>query len=183
MITTRAIARDYALGATLVHALKPLDLQVPRGQLVALHGRSGSGKTTMLNLIGGLDRPTSGRVEVDGADLTAMAERDLVELRRSKVGFIFQAFGLIPILSAAENVEVPLRLAGVEVGAEAAPRAQPGDGLDRPGDAVSAEQQSGLPAEVACLGVLAIGQRDDCPGRQVEPGLDDAVIAEGDPQP
>lgn len=115
MITTHAISRDYALGGTLVHALKPLDLDIPRGQLVALHGRSGSGKTTMLNLIGGLDRPTAGKVEVDGAELTAMAEEDLVELRRYKVGFIFQAFGLIPILSAAENVEVPLRLAKVEV--------------------------------------------------------------------
>ncbi|MBO0686803.1 MAG: ABC transporter ATP-binding protein [Candidatus Dormibacteraeota bacterium] len=119
MITTHAISRDYALGGTLVHALKPLDLDIPRGQLVALHGRSGSGKTTMLNLIGGLDRPTAGKVEVDGAELTAMAEEDLVELRRYKVGFIFQAFGLIPILSAAENVEVPLRLAKVEVGERA----------------------------------------------------------------
>jgi putative ABC transport system ATP-binding protein len=115
VIRTQGACRSYAMGETVVRALEPLDLEVASGELVALHGRSGSGKTTMLNLIGGLDRPTAGLVEVDGAEVTAMDERDLVELRRHTVGFIFQAFGLIPILSAAENVEVPLRLARVPV--------------------------------------------------------------------
>jgi putative ABC transport system ATP-binding protein len=104
------------MGAGTVHALRGVSLSIARGQLVVVQGRSGSGKTTLLNLIGGLDRPTSGDVRFDGEDVVGMPERGLIELRRRRIGFIFQAFGLIPILSAAENVEVPLRLmrAGVD---------------------------------------------------------------------
>lgn len=111
LVATEGVAKDYPMGDGVVHALKPTTLRINRGQLVAIHGRSGSGKTTLLNLIGGLDRPTAGRIWVDNAEVTAMSEEDLVQLRRHQVGFIFQAFGLIPILTAAENVEVPLRLA------------------------------------------------------------------------
>lgn len=111
LVATEGVAKDYPMGDGVVHALKPTTLRIARGQLVAIHGRSGSGKTTLLNLIGGLDRPTAGRIWVDNAEVTAMSEEDLVQLRRHQVGFIFQAFGLIPILTAAENVEVPLRLA------------------------------------------------------------------------
>ena len=81
-----------------------------------MHGRSGSGKTTLLNMIGGLDRPTAGRVEVDGVEVSSLPEQALVEYRREMVGFVFQAFGLIPILTAAENVEVPLRLRRLDAG-------------------------------------------------------------------
>jgi putative ABC transport system ATP-binding protein len=108
---TRALDRDYPVGGSLVHALRHVDLQVDRGALTVVHGRSGSGKTTLLNMIGGLDRPTRGRVWVDGTEVSALPESDLVRIRREKIGFVFQAFGLIPILTAAENVEVPLRLA------------------------------------------------------------------------
>jgi putative ABC transport system ATP-binding protein len=80
------------------------------GELVIVRGRSGSGKTTLLGLVGGLDRPTAGTVRVAGADLGALSERELVTLRRSAIGFVFQSFGLIPFLSAAENVAIPLRL-------------------------------------------------------------------------
>ncbi|HET8628816.1 MAG TPA: ABC transporter ATP-binding protein [Thermomicrobiales bacterium] len=111
---TQGLTRDYPVGDGVVHALRDVSVQVGRGQLVAVRGRSGSGKTTLLTLIGGLDRPTAGRVWVDGAEVTAMAEDELVALRRYRIGFILQTFGLIPILTAAENVEVPLRLAGVE---------------------------------------------------------------------
>lgn len=114
LIETEEIAKDYPMGDGVVHALKPTSIKVARGQLVAIHGRSGSGKTTLLNLMGGLDRPTAGRVWLDGDEVSAMSEADLVELRRHRVGFIFQAFGLIPILTAAENVEVPLRLARID---------------------------------------------------------------------
>jgi putative ABC transport system ATP-binding protein len=115
IVSTESLTRDYPVGETIVHALKATSLQVGRGQLIAVHGRSGSGKTTMLNLIGGLDRPSAGKVWIDGVEVTSLPESELVGLRRYKIGFIFQTFGLIPILSAAENVEVPLRLANVEV--------------------------------------------------------------------
>jgi putative ABC transport system ATP-binding protein len=110
MVVTTRLGRDFVTGASVVHALRDVDLQVDRGELVAVRGRSGSGKTTLLSLLGGLDRPTTGEVRIDGRSLGEMDADALVELRRTKVGFIFQAFGLLSILSAAENVEVPLRL-------------------------------------------------------------------------
>jgi putative ABC transport system ATP-binding protein len=114
MVVAEHLVRDYPSGDEVVHGLRGVDLRVERGQLVAVRGRSGSGKTTLLNLLGGLDRPTSGRVVVDGDEVSAMSESALVGFRRSTVAFIFQAFGLLPILSAAENVEVPLRLVRAE---------------------------------------------------------------------
>ena len=110
MVEATGLERDYPSGEGLMRALRGVDLTVARGELVAIRGRSGSGKTTLLNLLGGLDRPTAGRVVVDGHEVSAMNERQLVEVRRRTVAFIFQAFGLVPILSAAENVEIPLRL-------------------------------------------------------------------------
>ncbi len=115
IILVESVVRDYPAPAHTVRALKGIDLAVERGQLVAVRGRSGSGKTTLLNMIGGLDRPTTGSVWVAGEDLTAMEETELARLRRETIGFVFQSFGLIPILSAAENVEIPLRLSKVGV--------------------------------------------------------------------
>jgi putative ABC transport system ATP-binding protein len=115
VVETEAVARDYPIGDTVVHALKGIDLRVGRGELVAIHGRSGSGKTTLLNCIGGLDSPSTGKVWIEGAEVTAMGEDGLLDLRRNTIGFIFQAFGLIPILTASENVEIPLRLASADV--------------------------------------------------------------------
>jgi putative ABC transport system ATP-binding protein len=104
------VVRDYPSGDTVIHALRGVSLAADPGELVAVRGRSGSGKTTLLNILGGLDRPTSGRVVIDGHEVSAMSEEQLVDVRRRSVAFIFQSFGLVPILSAAENVEVPLRL-------------------------------------------------------------------------
>jgi putative ABC transport system ATP-binding protein len=104
------LGRDYPSGGAVVHAVHDVDLGVRRGELLAVRGRSGSGKTTLLNLLGGLDRPTAGQVILDGRPVSTMTERELVEVRRRTVAFVFQAFGLVPILSAAENVEIPLRL-------------------------------------------------------------------------
>ncbi|HUF06366.1 MAG TPA: ABC transporter ATP-binding protein [Candidatus Binatia bacterium] len=114
MVVAESLSRDYPSGDTVVHALRGVSFALERGQLMAVKGRSGSGKTTLLNLLGGLDKPTSGRVLVDGAEVSAMSERQLVDFRRNTVAFIFQAFGLVPILSAAENVEIPLRLVRAE---------------------------------------------------------------------
>ncbi|MFE0178589.1 ABC transporter ATP-binding protein [Streptomyces sp. NPDC059002] len=110
MVVVEELHRTYGTGAAAVHALRGVSFTVPRGELVALKGRSGSGKTTLLNLVGGLDRPDGGTISVDGLELAGLGENGLLELRRDRIGFIFQSFGLIPILSAAENVGVPLRL-------------------------------------------------------------------------
>jgi putative ABC transport system ATP-binding protein len=110
MVRVENVHRSYGSGATAVHALRGVSFDVPRGELVALKGRSGSGKTTLLNLVGGLDEPDEGRITVDGLDLSGLGENGLLELRRDRIGFVFQSFGLIPILTAAENVGVPMRL-------------------------------------------------------------------------
>ena len=110
MVVANDLSRDYPMGDGVVHALRSVDLAVGRGELLAVRGRSGSGKTTLLNLLGGLDRPTAGRVLVDGIEISSLSEDRLVSVRRKTVAFVFQAFGLVPFLTAAENVEVPLRL-------------------------------------------------------------------------
>jgi putative ABC transport system ATP-binding protein len=114
LVTATGLTRDYPSGDGVVHALRGIDLTVERGHLLAVRGRSGSGKTTLLNLLGGLDRPTSGRVVVNGEEISSMPDGDLVEVRRRTIAFIFQSFGLVPILTAAENVEIPLRLVRAE---------------------------------------------------------------------
>ncbi len=108
-----ALSRIYRTPAGDVPAVRDVDLDVHAGELVALRGRSGSGKTTLLTMLGGIDRPTSGRVEIDGRDLADPAT-DVSALLGVRVASIFQAFGLLPILSAAENVEVPLRIRRVD---------------------------------------------------------------------
>jgi len=115
MVRVENVHKSYGHGAAAVHALRGVSFEVPRGELVALKGRSGSGKTTLLNIVGGLDAPGEGRVTVDGLDLSGLGEDGLLALRRDRVGFVFQSFGLIPILTAAENVGVPMRLRRTEV--------------------------------------------------------------------
>ncbi|MFI6758396.1 ABC transporter ATP-binding protein [Micromonospora sp. NPDC050417] len=113
LVRVEGVSRDYGSGDRVVHALRQVSFRAGQGELVAVRGRSGAGKTTLLNLIGGLDRPTTGQIFVAGREVTAAGEGDLLTLRRDTMGFVFQSFGLIPILSAAENVGVPLRLAKV----------------------------------------------------------------------
>ncbi|MDH6218828.1 ABC transporter ATP-binding protein [Streptomyces pseudovenezuelae] len=110
MVRVEDVHKSYGHGAAAVHALRGVSFEVPRGELVALKGRSGSGKTTLLNIVGGLDLPDRGRVTVDGLDLSELGEDGLLALRRDRIGFVFQSFGLVPILTAAENVGVPMRL-------------------------------------------------------------------------
>jgi putative ABC transport system ATP-binding protein len=111
LLDVRGVRRTFGAGPGAVHALRDISFEVEPGTMVALVGRSGSGKTTLLNVIGGLDRPDGGTVTVDGVDVTGLDEDGLSRLRREKVSYVFQTFGLIPVLSAAENVGVPLRLA------------------------------------------------------------------------
>ena len=113
LITTLDLRRTYTLGSEEISALRGINLTVMPGQFIAVVGRSGSGKTTLLNILAGLDKPTSGRVMFQDRDIAEMGEHDLTELRRHKIGFVFQSFGLLPLLSAFENVELPLRIAGV----------------------------------------------------------------------
>ena len=110
MIAVRSVTRTYGSGAAAVRALRGVSFDVRAGEIAAVKGRSGSGKTTLLNIVGGLDRPDSGQVAVDGAELTAMSRAELARVRRETLAFIFQSYALIPILTAAENVSVPMRL-------------------------------------------------------------------------
>jgi putative ABC transport system ATP-binding protein len=114
LVRTEALERVYRVGPREVHALQGVSLVVEPGRFVALRGRSGSGKTTLLNCVGGLDRPTAGRVWVEGQDLSRMPELKRVRLRRRRIGFVFQSFALLPTYSAGENVDLMLRLAGVK---------------------------------------------------------------------
>ena len=113
IISASSLTRAYDSGGATVRAVNGVDLEVGAGELLAVTGRSGSGKTTLLNLLSGLDRPTEGAVFFEGQDLAKLHEKELVELRRRKIGFVFQSFGLMPLLSAQENVELPLHIMGV----------------------------------------------------------------------
>ena len=113
IISTESVTRVFGAGEMAVTAVNGITLQVGQGQLLAVVGRSGSGKTTLLNLMSGLDQPTNGKIFFQGRDLSALTEADLVELRRRKISFVFQSFGLMPLLSALENVELPLHISGV----------------------------------------------------------------------
>lgn len=110
MVELRSVRRTYGTGHAAVTALHDVSFSAAPGEFVALAGRSGSGKTTLLNIVGGLDRPDAGEVIVDGTDLATLDEPSLDEVRRDTVAFVFQGFGLVPELSAAENVGLPLRL-------------------------------------------------------------------------
>jgi len=112
IVSVRNLRREYTQGAFTVHALRGVDLDIAAGEFTALMGPSGSGKTTLLNLIGGLDEPTAGEITVDGQDLSRMKAGDRSELRLRRLGFVFQSYNLIPVLSAVENTEFVLMLRG-----------------------------------------------------------------------
>jgi putative ABC transport system ATP-binding protein len=113
-IETDDLWRVYKTGTQEVAALRGVNIQLPPGSFIALKGRSGSGKTTLLNCLGGLDRPTKGRVRIFEEDISTYSEKQMTRWRRERVGFIFQSFGLLPTLSAYENVELILRIAGIK---------------------------------------------------------------------
>jgi putative ABC transport system ATP-binding protein len=109
--SARGLTKVYGTGEAQVHALRGIDVDLARGELTAIMGPSGSGKSTLMHCLAGLDRPTSGTVLVDGLEVSSMSERRLTKLRRTRIGFIFQAFNLVPTLTAAENITLPLDIA------------------------------------------------------------------------
>lgn len=106
-------SREYELAGETVHAVRSVSLDVRAGEFITLVGRSGSGKTTLLNMLAGLDHPTSGQVFFEGIDMAEFSEKQFIQLRRHRIGVVFQSFALLPLLSAYENVELPMRIAGV----------------------------------------------------------------------
>ena len=113
MIRLQGIHRSYRVGDETVHALRGLDLEIQAGEYVSIMGPSGSGKSTLLNIMGLLDRPNAGHYHLDGRDVTGLSDDELARVRREKIGFVFQFFHLVPRLTAAENILLPLVLAGI----------------------------------------------------------------------
>jgi putative ABC transport system ATP-binding protein len=112
VVAAHGVTRTYGEGDAVVHALRGIDLEIPRGQFTAVMGPSGSGKSTLMHILAGLDRPTEGSVTIEGEEVTTMGDQDLTLLRRRHIGFIFQFFNLLPMLTAEENIVLPLRIAG-----------------------------------------------------------------------
>ena len=112
VITAKEVTRVYGQGETAVHALRGVSLDVERGKLTAVMGPSGSGKSTLMHILAGLDAPTSGEVTIEGTSLSTLDDTDLTKLRRQHIGFVFQFFNLLPMLSAEENIRLPLSIAG-----------------------------------------------------------------------
>ncbi len=110
VIETKGITKIYNLGKVPVNALRGVDLTINQGEFTAIVGPSGSGKTTLLNIIGGLDKPNEGNVVIDGTDITKISDNKMIDFRKEKIGFVFQSYNLIPVLTAYENVEFICRI-------------------------------------------------------------------------
>ncbi len=118
IVSCRDLSRRFGEGEAAVDALRGVTLDFPKGQLTAIVGPSGSGKSTLMHLLAGLDKPTGGHAWIDGVEVTDLDDKGLTNLRREKLGFIFQFFNLVPVLDAAENIELPLKIAGRDVDPE-----------------------------------------------------------------
>src|SRR4029079_12410907 len=114
VVSAHQLTRRYGSNDTAVDALRGVSLEIASGELTAVMGPSGSGKSTLMHILAGLDKPTSGSVSIDGQEITTMGDSELTKLRRSHIGFVFQFFNLLPMLSAEENVLLPLSVAGVK---------------------------------------------------------------------
>jgi putative ABC transport system ATP-binding protein len=116
LISIQGVSKVYLMGTTEVHALRNVDLEITRGEMVAIMGSSGSGKSTLLNILGTLDRPTTGTYTLDGQDVSVLSDRELAQFRNRNIGFVFQQFNLLPRYTAAANVELPMLYGGVSSG-------------------------------------------------------------------
>jgi putative ABC transport system ATP-binding protein len=117
-VSAQNVTKRYGSGSAAVEALRGVSVDFPKGQFAAVMGQSGSGKSTLMNILAGLDAPTSGTVAIDGTEITTLKDKDLTLLRRAKVGFVFQFFNLLPMLTAEENLQLPLSIAGRKVDPE-----------------------------------------------------------------
>jgi putative ABC transport system ATP-binding protein len=179
IVEVRDLTKVYGSGDTAVTALDRVSLAVEQGEFVAVMGPSGCGKSTLLNLVGGLDRPTSGEVLIDGTDIASMSDQAITELRRRRLGFVFQFFNLIPVLTTSENAALPLTLDGVKP-AEARDRAQDwlrkvglGDKLASRPDQLSGGQQQRVAVARALVTDPALVLADEPTGNLDSKSADD----------
>ena len=155
VLETRDLKKYYGAGDTLVKALDGVDLQVENGEFVAIVGTSGSGKSTLLHILGGLDRPTGGSVLVDGKDIFSLKDEELTIFRRRKIGFVFQAYNLVPVLSAYENIVLPIQLDGGRVDKDYVGRVIEALGLEQRLNSLPSQLSGGQQQRVAIARALA----------------------------
>ena len=155
VLETRDLKKYYGAGDTLVKALDGVDLQVENGEFVAIVGTSGSGKSTLLHILGGLDRPTGGSVLVDGKDIFSLKDEELTIFRRGKIGFVFQAYNLVPVLSAYENIILPIQLDGGWVDKDYVGRVIEALGLEQRLNSLPSQLSGGQQQRVAIARALA----------------------------
>ena len=155
VLETRDLKKYYGAEDTLVKALDGVDLQVENGEFVAIVGTSGSGKSTLLHILGGLDRPTGGSVLVDGKDIFSLKDEELTIFRRRKIGFVFQAYNLVPVLSAYENIILPIQLDGGRVDKDYVGRVIEALGLEQRLNSLPSQLSGGQQQRVAIARALA----------------------------
>ena len=155
VLETRDLKKYYGAGDTLVKALDGVDLQVENGEFVAIVGTSGSGKSTLLHILGGLDRPTGGSVLVDGKDIFSLKDEELTIFRRRKIGFVFQAYNLVPVLSAYEKIILPIQLDGGRVDKDYVGRVIEALGLEQRLNSLPSQLSGGQQQRVAIARALA----------------------------
>ena len=155
VLETRDLKKYYGAGDTLVKALDGVDLQVENGEFVAIVGTSGSGKSTLLHILGGLDRPTGGSVLVDGKDIFSLKDEELTIFRRRKIGFVFQAYNLVPVLSAYENIILPIQLDGGRVDKDYVGRVIEALGLEQRLNSLPSQLSGGQQQRVSIARALA----------------------------
>ena len=155
ILETKDLRKIYGSGDTEVRALDGVNLQIENGEFVAIVGTSGSGKSTLLHMLGGLDRPTDGKVIVDGKDIFSLKEEALTIFRRRKIGFVFQSYNLVPVLNVYENIVLPIELDGGKVNKEFVQRIVQTLGLDGRLDALPSQLSGGQQQRVAIARALA----------------------------
>ena len=155
ILQTQNLKKVYVAGSTAVHALDCIDLSVEKGEFVAVVGTSGSGKSTLLHMLGGLDRPTSGKVFVDGKDIFSLKEEALTIFRRRKIGFVFQSYNLVPVLNVYENIVLPIELDGKKIDKHFVQNILETLGLSDRQDALPSQLSGGQQQRVAIARALA----------------------------